>query len=125
MASNLDERRSEPRLDVTVKVDYSSKEMFDSNYVTNLSKGGMFIRTDAPLPIHSEIHLTFTLPESDITIKATGKVAWTFDIKRGTGHVVPGMGIRFVDLSPDDRRTIEQYIAQLVSHGSDPLDLNA
>lgn len=120
MASNWDDRRTEPRLDVTVKVDYSAKEMFNSNYVTNLSKGGVFIKTDEPLPIHSEIHLTFRLPESNVTIKATGKVVWTFDIKRGTGHVVPGMGIRFIDLSPDDRRTIEQYVQNLTSQNQKP-----
>jgi type IV pilus assembly protein PilZ len=120
MPPDWDDRRSEPRLDVTVKVDYSSKEMFNSNYVTNLSKGGVFIKTDEPLPLHTEIHLIFTLPDTNITIKATGKVVWTFDIKRGTGHLVPGMGIRFVDLSPDDRRTIEDYVQNLTSHNREP-----
>ncbi|MBI3995245.1 MAG: PilZ domain-containing protein, partial [Nitrospirae bacterium] len=49
------ERRKDLRIDVNIKVDYSTKGMFVSNYVTNLSKGGVFIQTNDPLPIQSQI----------------------------------------------------------------------
>jgi uncharacterized protein (TIGR02266 family) len=108
-----DDRRKDPRFDVTIRVDYSTKDIFVSNYVTNLSRGGVFIQTDHPLPIQSEIRLTFTLPDDNIKIEAKGKVTWTFDIRKGTGHVSPGMGIRFTDLSSEQRAMIENYIKKL------------
>ncbi len=107
------ERRKDTRLDVTIKVDYATKGMFVSNYVTNLSRGGVFIQTDDPLPIQSQINLTFTLPEFNITIKAKGKVTWTYDIKKGTSIIIPGMGIKFTDLTAEHKALIEDYISKL------------
>jgi len=107
------DRRKDPRFDVKVKVDYSTREMFVSNYVTNLSKGGVFIQTDDPLPLQSRINLTFFLPDLDIKIEAKGKVVWTYDIKKGTGNIVPGMGIKFTDLSAQHKTLIEDYIQKL------------
>ena len=107
------DRRKDPRLDVTIKVDYSTKEMFVSNYVTNLSKGGVFIQTEAPLPIQSQINLTFTLPDFNIKIEAKGKVTWTYDIKKGTSSIVRGMGIKFTDLPEQHKALIEDYISKL------------
>lgn len=110
-----DDRRRSLRFKVKIEVDYAAKGMFLSNYVTNLSKGGIFIRTDAPLPIRSQIDLTFTLPAIDTTIKARGRVAWTYDIKKGTSEIVPGMGIKFTDMSPENKATIQEYLQDLSS----------
>jgi len=107
------DRRKDPRFDVNIKVDYSTKGMFVSNYVTNLSKGGVFIQTDDPLPLQSQINLTFTLPEFNIKIEAKGKVTWTYDIKKGTSTIVPGMGIKFTDLATKHKTLIEDYISKL------------
>jgi len=108
-----DDRRKDPRFDVNIKVDYSTKGMFISNRVTNLSKGGLFIQTEDPLPIQSRIHLTFTLPDFNIRIEATGKVAWIFDIRKGTTNVIAGMGIMFTDLSEQHKELIEDYIKKI------------
>ena len=110
------ERRKDLRIDVNIKVDYSTKGMFVSNYVTNLSKGGVFIQTNDPLPIQSQIHLTMILPDFNIKIEAQGKVTWTYDIKKGTSSIVPGMGIKFTDLPEQHRALIEDYIKKLSSH---------
>ncbi|HTN42314.1 MAG TPA: TIGR02266 family protein [Nitrospiria bacterium] len=107
------DRRKDPRFDVKIKVDFSTKGIFVSNYVTNLSRGGVFIETATPLPIQSQIHLTFMLPDINVRIEATGKVVWTYDVKKGTGKVVSGMGIKFTDLLPQDKAQIEEYLMKL------------
>jgi uncharacterized protein (TIGR02266 family) len=107
------DRRQHPRYDVKIKVDYRTMDMFLSNYVTNISKGGVFIQTENPLPLQSEIHLTLSLPELGATIEAKGKVAWTYDIKKGTSHIAPGMGIKFVDLPPQQKTLLEDYLKKL------------
>lgn len=109
------ERRRNRRFDVEIKVDYQTRDIFTSNYVMNLSKGGVFIQSDSPHPIGTEIHLTFTLPELNTTIQVNGEVAWTYDIQRGTSAILPGMGIRFIDLSPEDKKQLEATIENLSS----------
>jgi len=106
-------RRKDARFEVKIKVDYSTKDIFVSNYVTNLSKGGVFIETKTPLPVQSEIRLTFILPEFNVKIEAKGKVVWTYDVKKGTSKVVSGMGIKFTDLSPENKAQIEEYLMKL------------
>jgi uncharacterized protein (TIGR02266 family) len=118
-----DEHRQDPRYDVHIQVDYASRDMFLSNYVTNFSKGGLFIQTENPLPVQSEIHLTLTLPENKTVIQAKGRVVWTYDIKKGTGRIISGMGIKFIDLSIEHKAVITNTIQRLstaagaLSHG--------
>ncbi|MBI3995998.1 MAG: TIGR02266 family protein [Nitrospirae bacterium] len=107
------DHRQDPRLDVHIRVDYASRDMFISNYVTNLSTGGVFIQTENPLPIQSEIQLIFTLSENDTVIQAKGRVVWTYDIKKGTSRIIPGMGVKFTDLSPEQKTAIQNCIRKL------------
>jgi len=111
------DRRQHPRYTVSIKVEYSTKGMFDSNYVTNLSTGGVFIQTEKPYPMQSEIQLTFTLPEANAVIEAKGKVVWTYDIRRGTTTIVPGMGIKFIDLPKAQLALLRDYIKKLTDQG--------
>jgi type IV pilus assembly protein PilZ len=101
------------RFDVDIEVNCRTSDLFLANHVTNISRGGMFIRSDHPLPINSEVHLRFRLPEIEVTIETCGRVVWNYDIARGTAHVVPGSGIKFVGLSRNDLEAIERYLERL------------
>ena len=115
------EKRCNSRYHVHIKVEYKTKGMFLSNYVTNISKGGVFIETKEPFPVSSEIDLALELPESQSTIHAQGRVAWTYDIKKGGPLVVVhGMGIKFTDIKPDEIKALETYIEELSSQ-AEPL----
>lgn len=105
--------RLDPRFDVDITVDYTTAGMFLSNRVMNLSRGGLFIQTDHPLPLNSEVFLTFRLPATETKIEMRGRVAWTFDMKKGTAHLVPGMGIRLVDAATQARQELEAYLTRL------------
>jgi uncharacterized protein (TIGR02266 family) len=103
----------EPRYSVSINVDYSTRDMFLASRVTNLSRGGLFIESRHPLPIQSEIDLTFTLPEFQITICAKGRVVWNYDMRKGTHRLITGSGIRFTDISPEHRMILEAYLEKL------------
>jgi uncharacterized protein (TIGR02266 family) len=103
----------EPRFNVSINVDFSTKDMFLASRVTNLSRGGLFIESRHPLPIQSEIDLTFTLPEFQITISAKGRVVWNFDMKKGTHRLITGSGIRFTEITPEHRMILEAYLEKL------------
>jgi uncharacterized protein (TIGR02266 family) len=112
--------RKHPRYTVTIPVDCSTRDMFLSNPVCNISKGGLFIRSENPLPLNAEVRLILYLPATKGHIRATGRVVWNYDIEKHSCHIVPGSGIRFVDMSASDRATLENYLAGLKPTGSVP-----
>jgi type IV pilus assembly protein PilZ len=112
--------REHLRYEVSIPVDCSTRHFFVSNHVCNISKGGLFIRSDTPLPLDAEVSLVLRLPGTDQCIRATGRVIWNFDMQKGTTHIVPGSGIRFVGMSPSDRAILESYLARLTPTASEP-----
>jgi len=111
--AKADQTREYPRYEVSIPVDCSTRDVFVSNHVCNISKGGLFIRSDHPLPLNSEVSLVLRLPDSGHCIRATGRVIWNYDMQKGTTRIVPGSGIRFLDLPPSDRAALESYLARL------------
>ncbi len=112
--------REHLRYEVTIPVDCSTRDMFVSNHVCNISQGGLFIRSETPLPLNAEVALVLYLPATKGSIRATGRVIWNFDMQKGTTRVVPGSGIRFVDMPASDRATLESYLSGLTPAISAP-----
>jgi len=103
--------RAHDRYEVSIPVDCSTTHLFFSNHVCNISRGGLFIASNSPLPLNAEVSLVLRLP--DRSIRATGRVIWNYDIAKGSSHIVPGSGIRFVDMSASDRALLEGYLADM------------
>jgi uncharacterized protein (TIGR02266 family) len=105
-------RRQHERYQVEIKVDWSTREQFVSNHVTNLSRGGLFIECDVTLPLGAELNMVLW-PPGDQPIRALGRVVWGYDVRRGTSKIVRGVGIRFIDISATDWLLLEKYLADL------------
>lgn len=103
----------DPRYQVDIPVDYETRDLFLGSRVTNISRGGLFIRTENPLPIQTEVDLSFHLPDENATIQARGRVVWNYDVPRNSFHVVSGMGIKFIDLSAEQRARLETSLQRL------------
>jgi type IV pilus assembly protein PilZ len=112
--------RKHPRYKVTIPVDCSTRDLFLSNQVCNISNGGLFIRSETPLPLNAEVSLVLYLPATKGHIRATGRVVWNYDMDRHSCHVVSGSGIRFVGMSASDRATLTNYLAGLIPAVSAP-----
>lgn len=107
------ERRRAPRrpVEVPVKVRpeaplvrlaYADEAAFRKDYVENLSSGGAFVRTQAPLPVDTAIELELSLHDGT-TLKVPARVVV---------HLPQGMG---VELNPDPsaRQAMESAIAKI------------
>jgi uncharacterized protein (TIGR02266 family) len=105
--------REHERYSVDLRVDCSTRDAFLSNHVTNLSRGGLFIKSDTPLPVSTEVDLTLTLPGTESPVKACGRVIWNYDIQKGSSHMVRGMGIKLLDMGLDERQRLEAYLETL------------
>jgi uncharacterized protein (TIGR02266 family) len=113
------ERREDPRYAVRIRVDCASRDAFVSNYVMNISKGGVFIRTESPLARGSPVDLTLDFPDLGQVLRTKGRVVWTYDVPKGTARLVTGMGIRFEDMTPESRAQLERYLEGLAASGAE------
>ena len=108
---------------VEITVDETTSGIFTAARVSNLSRGGLFIETCAPLPLQTPVELALRLPEIGATVHVRGRVVWTFDVRNNSAHfrnnsahLMMGSGIKFVDLSAEQRQMLEKYLARL-DHG--------
>ena len=84
---------------VRIKVPHSPELTVTS---TNLSEGGMAIRTVSKLVKDTPVEVHFTLPNSNISLELKSQVAWT----DGTGHA----GIRFVEVPQSSQYQLDKWL---------------
>jgi c-di-GMP-binding flagellar brake protein YcgR len=69
--------------------------------ISDLSATGAFIDSMNAVPVGSKMKLKFTLPTGNISVNA--------EVVHAMEHF--GMGVRFLDLSDEQRGFIEQFVA--------------
>ena len=72
--SNFDEKRKHQRKPTLIYVDCSGKNYTFTDFIQNISTGGLFVETQMPLLADQELSMTFTLPGTEAPLKITGKV---------------------------------------------------
>jgi len=105
-ATSRIERRSSERYEVTWSVDCQTEDTFLYAAITNISELGIFVHTIDPLPIGTQLTLRFAPPDTRETFIVQGMVQWVNTVRPLHDNPNPGMGIRFVDLTPEDRERL-------------------
>jgi uncharacterized protein (TIGR02266 family) len=101
---SADTRRQQERL--TINKEFDSFDQFVREYVTNISRTGVFIKTSSPLPVGSKVDLKFTVVMDGIeTIEGEGEVV------RVESNPA-GMGVVFRKLESYSQRLVEQLLTQ-------------
>ncbi len=83
-------------------------------YATALSEGGLYIKSLTPEPVNMVIPLKLFI--NDRVIRATAVVLYS-STKVGGQHKEPGMGMKFVTISTEDRAFVRDYIKEQISKG--------
>lgn len=106
--SNPVERRAETRR--MINREFESVEQFIAEYVTNISRSGVFIRSDDPLPVGTRVNLRFSviLDELEI-IEGVGEVV---RVVSGSDGEAGGMGVVFVELTQVSKELIERILVR-------------
>lgn len=99
------------RLPLKVKVSYEVLDDFLDDYTANVSLGGMFVKSDAPLPVGARFRLRFEVPGRDKPVDTTGEVRWVVEPGDPSG-LSSGMGISFGPLSIADQRDVARWLAE-------------
>lgn len=101
------EKRSQPRHAVRLEVNYRCGDTYLFSRSSNLSEMGIFLTTPTPLGRGTRIELDFPDPGTAEPIRVLGEVVWT--LQAGPG-IEPGMGVRFIDPSPETRSRVRALI---------------
>lgn len=70
----LEKKRKSPRINYFMEVNYVVDDRAFSGYINNISTEGVFIETTETFQLHSNITLTFALPNSQGHIRVAGKI---------------------------------------------------
>ncbi len=110
--SETDERRKHPRVPLKLLIQYrfDTFDEFLIEYATDVSIGGMFIRTDDPHEEGSIVYLQFALRDGVKIIEGLGRVVRVNP--PGDASRIPGMGIEFVQLDAESKEIIEEIVAR-------------
>jgi uncharacterized protein (TIGR02266 family) len=111
VADNHQNVRASERFDLEVKVDLESDHNFYTGLTQNISAGGLFIATHHIRKIGDRITLKFSLPGSDVPLAVETEVRWIREnsaLHRVDG--ASGMGVRFINLSPEASAAISAFL---------------
>lgn len=117
-----DDSRRDERQPIELKVEYKRLNAFFADYTKNISRGGTFIQTSKPLPVGTEFVFKLHVPSLPEPLRIRGQVKWIVEPPRddepppprGTDLPAPGMGIRFVYGTVDERQRVEDLVADML-----------
>ena len=107
-----------------VQVEFRTASSFLVAYSVNLSRGGLFLETEAEVPVGSPVSLGLAVPGLG-TVQLTGAVAWRRGRESADGP--PGIGVEFVELTPDLGGLIDRLVSNyegitVLLYASDRID---
>jgi uncharacterized protein (TIGR02266 family) len=104
-------RRIHDRFTCDVEITLESESTFYQGFTENISAGGLFVATYDVKPLGHVVHLVFSLPNFDRQIELDGEVRWVREYNPMTPDTIPGMGVRFVGISDEEKAAIEEFTA--------------
>jgi uncharacterized protein (TIGR02266 family) len=103
------ERRVYPRKDVSLRVRVKAENLDDfvEQYAHNISKGGLFLRSQNPYPVDTMLQFEIQLKDGSSVLRGRGKVTWS-QSPPGPGEKKRncGMGVKFVGLDADSKALV-------------------
>ena len=99
------ERRQYRRVKLVIKIHCEAPNRHDVLETRNVSIGGMFINVQSPLPVNSELSLTFRLYPAEPAITCRARVTLS--------RLGVGMGIQFLELSGAAQKMIQKFVDEV------------
>lgn len=104
-----DNRRRHHRFSVEADITLESDHNFYAGFVENLSVSGIFIATHKLRKIGEQLEFSLRLGDSDETLHGVGEVRWIRQYSE-TSDTPPGMGLRFIELTPENQQKIDSFL---------------
>ncbi|MFH1655939.1 MAG: PilZ domain-containing protein [Candidatus Omnitrophota bacterium] len=108
----FEEKRKFARLNTSVDVQYTVLEIKAAKEAKtkDISAGGICIIADEKLEVDCILGISVYLSGESMPITAKGKVVWTRPFQVGKENQHFDVGVEFTEISPEDRKKIDQYV---------------
>ncbi len=108
--AGMTEMRKDRRAPASLKVKYKSATVdeFIEQFGTDVSRGGIFIKTKKPLEAGALLKFEFQLQDGSAVLHGVGRVAWRRLEHQSRPDLPAGMGIKFFKLSDHSRVVVER-----------------
>jgi CheY-like chemotaxis protein/Tfp pilus assembly protein PilZ len=110
--------RREQRIPVSCRVEFRAKVGSYTAYTRDLSAHGLFLKSPRPFAVGTRLQMVIHLPGRSVERPpgTPGPLALEGEVRRVVrpapgSHLLPGIGIRFLDPPPEVVRAIEEFIA--------------
>jgi len=108
------DRRATARYSTRFAVRFGTVDEFKREYATNISAGGLFIRTEAPPDMNAVIVVVLELP-GGTPVEAKAMVVHRVTAEDAARlETEPGVGVQFVHGDDHFRERLDKYVAELV-----------
>jgi uncharacterized protein (TIGR02266 family) len=117
------ERRQDPRAAIRteMKIFYPDLRHLADAICRDISVGGMFVESPAPLAPGTEMRFDLHFPtRTPQTVSGEGVVVWS---RPAVDGLPAGFGVKFVRLDPRFRQLIFRVVDRFIQGGGDPFDL--
>ncbi len=109
-----EDTRKDPRAKiVSLNVRYKSATVdeFIDNHASDVSKGGIFIKTSTPFPQGTLLKFEIRLAGDQSVIAGVGRVVWKREPAIAKPESPAGMGVKFIKLDDASRAVIDKLVA--------------
>lgn len=106
--------RSEPRVSKVLSLSFKDRQSFINSYTTNISQGGLFLKSNTPLKQGELFQLNLQLPDLEQPIRIQSKVAWAREPSVASEKSPAGMGIRFIEIEKADSLILKNYVEKIM-----------
>jgi uncharacterized protein (TIGR02266 family) len=114
----LVDRAPRKAVNLLIRLTATSEAIFADRFATNISSGGMFIRSRELKPLGTSIQFRVELANGARALQGTATVAWVRS--PGDPKGPPGMGLRFVNLDPASRSLVDRIVKGKELRSADP-----
>ncbi len=115
------ERRTSDRVEARIRVEFKSEELFRNAAIRDLSRGGVFIATPFAAEVGTELVLRIHIQSSGVDLEVPGAVV-SNNVSDGYSTGVLGMGVRFGNLTEEQRSALDAVYERAAENAPDRTD---
>jgi uncharacterized protein (TIGR02266 family) len=113
------DKREHPRVEIILKVEYSTSGDFLADYAYNASGGGLFIATTRPFSVGETLVCDIAFPGLLSPIRCHGEVRWRRPPEAEGDEKPAGIGVAFIFKSDEEREQVQQLVKSITQTSSD------
>lgn len=102
----VDWTERDERITAQIQIHYATGSVFLSDVTEDVSRGGVFLRTDERLEVGDVLRLKLKLPGDFFSVRVGGEVAWV-------RQDPPGVGIRFTFANERSQNRVQRIVDEL------------